>query len=116
MGKKLPSSASSGFPRLSVRLSEKGGNKLADIVLTNHGPGDVYELDAHPSADEDAGLYRDSDGLPVPKLPAGKSVVILQRFPAALAGRYKPYFNIVITAKTADGTTMELTEFVSGVN
>ncbi|NYJ18522.1 TIR domain-containing protein [Glaciibacter psychrotolerans] len=72
LGRKLPSSQSSGLPRLAARLHERGGNKLSDVIVTNHGPGTVYELMAEPIDPDD--MLRSSDELPVPQLPAGKSV------------------------------------------
>lgn len=113
LGRKLPSSTASGLPRLSARFSDRGGSKLGDIIVTNYGPGDVYELDAHPADGEDRHLYRDADELPVPRLPSGKSVVIMKRMPSSIGDSSKSYFNVNITAKTADGTAIELTEFVN---
>ena len=70
MGRRLPTSQSSGVPRLSARLSEGGGNKMGKVTVTNLGPGDVFDLDAHP-AEEEHGLFRDSEDLPIPRLPQG---------------------------------------------
>lgn len=113
MGKKLPSSKASGLPQLSARYTPGGRNKMSPVTVTNHGPGDVYELDVHPSGEEEAGLFREDSDLPIPCLPAGKSVKALDRMPLGLGFARKSYFNIVITGKTADGTPIEQTEFVS---
>lgn len=115
LGRRLPSSEASGRPRLSARLNERGGNRLSDVVVTNNGPGDVFDLDVQPAAGEDRHLYREDDSFPVPALPQGKSIVALQRFPLSAGDSAKPYFNIVITGRTADGVAIEQTEFVSGV-
>ncbi|GGL86558.1 hypothetical protein GCM10009706_26580 [Curtobacterium citreum] len=112
LGKKLPSSATNGEPRLSATLRVRGGNKLSDIIVTNHGPGDVYDLNVQPE-DEGQHFYREDGVLPVPRLPAGKSVVALQRMPPALTESYAPYFTLRISGKTADGTPIEQDEFVS---
>jgi predicted nucleotide-binding protein len=114
LGKKLPSSKASGLPQLSARCTHKGGNKLSPITVTNHGPGDVYELNVRPADDEQAGLFRKGSELPIPCLPAGKSVKALDRLPLTMGPGRKSYFNIVITGTTADGTLIEQTEFVSG--
>lgn len=113
MGRKYPSTTASGLPRLEARLNARGGNRLSDIVVTNHGPGDVINLDAQPS-DGTPGLYRDGSELPVPRLPAGKSVVVLQKMPLSLGDRRQGYFTIKLTGTTVDGTPIDLDEFVSG--
>lgn len=114
MGRKLPSSKSSGLPQLSARFMDKGGNKLGDIVVTNHGPGDVYDLDANMAEDSEDTVYRDATELPVPMLPAGKSVTVLRHGGARLSSRSRSYFNVHLTCKTVDGTAIDKTEFVSG--
>lgn len=114
LGRKLPSAKESGLPQLSARFTPRGGNKTSPIIITNHGPGDVYELDVHPAEGEESGLFREASDLPVPKLPAGKSVKALDRMPMSLGSGRKTYFHVVIRGKTADGTPLEQTEFVSG--
>lgn len=118
LGRKLPRSKASGLPQLSARFIDKGGNKLGDVVVTNHGPGDVYELDAEVpgGGNGDGTVVRDATELPIPMLPSGKSVVVLKYAAlAALGSRNRGYFNVHLTAKTADGTPLNKTEFVSGV-
>jgi predicted nucleotide-binding protein len=112
LGKKHPSSVASGLPRLTARLDEHAGNKLSDVVVTNHGPGTVFELTAESVSDDDH-LIDDGDGGPVPQLPAGKSVRVLQRMPAMFSQVRRPYFNLKLRGKTADGTDIEIDEFVS---
>lgn len=114
LGRKLPSSSASGLPRLTARLQERGGRNLADIVVTNHGPGDVLDLDAHPTATDDRRLHREGSELPVPLLPAGKSVVVMKRMSGSFGSADKSYFTIELTGRTADGTPIQQSEFVSG--
>jgi len=111
LGRKLPSSHASGQPRLTARLVEHGGNRLSDITVTNHGPGDVYDLNAEATGDDN--LMRDNDELPVPLLPAGKSVRVLQRMPPSFSSVRKSYFTIKLSGKTVDGVEFEQDEFVS---
>ena len=113
MGKKLPSSQASNKPKLSARLSMPGGNKLGKILVTNLGPGDVFDLDVHPAEGEERGLFREEDDFPLPKLPQGKSIASLRVLPLTMADRAKSHFNIVITGTTMDGTPFEQHEFVS---
>ncbi|WP_327073842.1 nucleotide-binding protein [Kitasatospora purpeofusca] len=113
MGRKLPSSHASGMPRLEARYVDNGRGKIGEVQITNHGPGDVYELDV--DADATVGLVmRNTNEFPVPKLPAGKSVRVGRMSSDSLGSRSNSYFNITITGKTADGTPIEIDEFVSG--
>jgi predicted nucleotide-binding protein len=111
LGRKLPSSQSAGLPRLTARLHERGGNKFSDVIVTNHGPGTVYELTAEPTDEDD--LLRASDELPVPQLPVGKSVRVLQRMPASFSQVQRSYFTIKLRGRTADGVHIDHDEFVS---
>lgn len=113
MGKKLPSSQRSGLPRLSAQLHTRGGNKLSDVIVTNHGPGDVYNLTAEATDNKDQ-LIRNHGDQPVPKLPAGKSVKMLQQMPPSYSQSRPSYFNLRLRARTADGTELDEDEFVSG--
>lgn len=112
LGRKLPSSQSAGVPRLTARLHERGGNKFSDVIVTNHGPGSVYELVAEPTGDDE--LLQKSEEPPIPQLPAGKSVKVLQRMPAALSQVKRSHFMIKLRGRTADGMPIDQEEFVSG--
>ncbi|MDF9814137.1 nucleotide-binding protein [Streptomyces sp. SPB162] len=113
LGRKLPSSQASGMPRLDARYIDNGQSRLGEIQITNHGPGDVFDLDI--DADANVGLVpRNEAEFPVPKLPAGKSVRVGRMSSDSLGSRSNSYFNITITYRTADGTPVELDEFVSG--
>lgn len=112
LGRKLPSSQSTGLPRLTARLHERSGNKLSDVIVTNHGPGSVYELTAEPTGDDELVRLRDEE--PVPTLPPGKSVRVLQRMPASFSQVKRSYFTIRLLGKTADGVEINQEEFVSG--
>ena len=113
LGRKLPSTQVQGHPRLSAQFIDQGGNKLGIIQVTNHGPGDAYEV----SIAADRQLHPRSDGdWPVPKLPAGKSVSTRIMSIRSLGGRDAPsYATITLTAKTADGVEFIAEEFVSGL-
>lgn len=83
---------------------------MGSVVITNHGPGDVYDLDVE--AEEKAELITRNQGeFPVPKLPAGKSVRVLS---ARSLGGSSSYFNVVLTGKTVDGVPIRVEEFVDG--
>lgn len=112
LGRKLPSSAASGVPRLEARLIKPGGNKLSSVQVINHGPGDVHDLNV--TGDEHAGLY-DTNFLPIERLPPGKSIRIPSTFGMpGLGDRRISHFMVNFTGRTADGTPIEQEEFVSG--
>lgn len=111
LGRKLPSSQTSGAPRIGVTLS-RASKSRERLTITNHGPGDVYNLDYALTDDPDGASGWERAGFPVPKLPAGKSVT---------ADRYvffgtsnPPYFTVNLTGKTSDGVEVKQEEFVNG--
>lgn len=110
LGRKLPSSQASGQPRLEVTLS-KADKSRERLTITNHGPGDVHDLDfSLPDGPGEADEWR-AEGFPVPKLPPGKSVRA-DRF-IYMGSASVPYFTVVLTGKTADGVEIRREEFVS---
>lgn len=113
MGRKLPSGQTLGHPRLSAQFTDQGGNKLGVIKVTNNGPGDAYEV----NIESDLGLHPYSDGdWPVPKLPAGRSVSVMTTSTRRLGGSSRAsYATITLTAKTVDGVSFAVEEFVSGL-
>lgn len=116
LGRRLPSSRASGVPHLSARFVDKGRDKLGDVVVTNHGPGDVYELGARLSDDNPDGfVVHEATSLPIPRLPEGKSVAVLRLLGlgGGLSDKDASYFNLDLEAKSADGTSIGKTEFVS---
>lgn len=111
LGRKLPSSQTSGRPRLEVTLS-KSGKSQERMTITNHGPGDVYDLDFALADDRDGTREWREEGFPVPKLPAGKSVSAARYL--TMASSSPAYFTVVLTGKTVDGVEIWAEEFVSG--
>ncbi|MCH1868000.1 TIR domain-containing protein [Nocardioides sp. CFH 31398] len=111
LGRKLPSSQATGQPRLAVTLNRSG--KTAErMTITNHGPGDVYNLDFELPDDREGTREWREEGFPVPKLPSGKSVTAAR---ILMFGSHVPaYFTVLLTGKTADGTEVRQEEFVSG--
>jgi len=110
MGRKLPSADTAGRPRLTASLRSNGPSKFDELVVTNHGPGDVFELYIEAPVQEGL-LVREDSGFPVPKLPPGKSVRAFRS--QSLGGGSSAYFTIHIKGKTADGTPLDIEEFVS---
>lgn len=112
LGRKLPSSQASGLPRLEARFRSTGSGRMDEVVITNRGPGDVYELNIEGPPNSGLIVGRE-DGFPVPKLPPGKSVRAL-RSQATMGSAHEPYFTVTLTGRTADGTEIKQEEFVSG--
>ncbi|WP_324701470.1 hypothetical protein [Micrococcus sp. HOU01] len=110
LGRKLPSSQTSGQPRLEVAF-DKSGKSQQRLTITNHGPGDVYDLDFALADDQENAHEWYKEGFPVPKLPAGKSVTTRRYLTMASAN--PPYFMVTVTGKTADGVAIETEEFVN---
>lgn len=110
MGRKVPSTQASGLPHLSARLERHGGSTLDEVVITNHGPGDVLELDVE--AEEREGLItRQQGGFPVPRLPEGKSVKAMRT--KSMGHGNGAYFTVTITGTSVDGSPIHKEEFVS---
>jgi hypothetical protein len=110
LGRKLPSSKASGLPRLEARYIDNGRGKIDAVQITNHGPGDVFDLDI---SGDDAGLMRDRVELPLPKLPSGKSFRVPCWRSESLGSTQNSTFYVTLTGKTADGTAIDVEEFVS---
>lgn len=112
LGRKHPSSTSSG-PRLDAAYHVRGRDQLADVQVTNYGPGDVYELNVTVRGRTDA-RYVD---LPIPKLPQGKSITIVRVPPASWAAinddEDLTHFYLDVIGKTIDGTEINQELFVS---
>lgn len=114
LGKRLPSTVTAGLPQFKATLHYLGGNKLSPVRLTNHGPGTAFDVDVQPVGEDVGSMASDSSDLPIPRLPAGSTVKVMDLLPPSLSQRSKSYFEIVVTAKTEDGTPFEQTLFVSG--
>lgn len=114
LGKRLPSTQASGEPQFKAALHALGGNKMSPLRLTNLGPGTAFEVDVRPVGEDLESLTRDGADLPIPRLPRGSTVKVLDLLPLRLSQRSKSYFEIIVTAKTEDGTPFEQTLFVSG--
>lgn len=103
LGRKLPSTQASGFPRLDARYHD-GLRSSGYVEVINNGPGDVYELDCETEKGEGLRIDRYAD-FPIPKLPAGKSIRIMRTI--SLGPGFSSYFNVRVTGKTVDGTPID---------
>lgn len=109
LGRRLPSSRTSSTPRLDATYTE-GSKGSGTIHITNHGPGDVLELNWEPP-EGNAGLLRDGGDFPLARLPQAKSVKI--RMLRTLAHGWGSHLNLRVTGKTEDGRPIDETLFVS---
>ena len=111
LGRKLPKSQSSPVPRLDGRHIDNGSRRLSAVEITNHGPGDVYELDLE-DAERDGIKLQDIE-LPVPRLPAGKGVRFFRNGIDSIGQVSSAYFTIAVVGKTIDGVPIREELFVS---
>jgi len=114
LGRKLPTSAATGMPRLDAKYIDHGDRAIGEVEVTNHGPGDVYDLDVTTDDQLEDMITRSESDLPVPQLPAGKSVRVM-RIARTLGSPANSYFYLTVTGKTLDGAPIESRLFVSGV-
>ncbi|WP_324195787.1 nucleotide-binding protein [Nocardia abscessus] len=112
-GKKFPKSAEPKEPSLSGRYIDRGSRKMGAIEVVNRGPGSVYELNVELS-DEQKGRLRNDGFLPVPELPAGESVVVLNYVSGWGMGETpRSHLTIPVVGKTEDGTPLRQSVFVN---
>lgn len=95
-------------------MHDLGGNRLSPLKITNLGPGTAFQVDVRPADEDLERLDRGSTELPIPRLPRGSTVKVMDVMPLRLAQRAKSYFEVVVSAQTEDGTAFEQTVFVSG--
>lgn len=112
LGRKMPSSEKSGTPNFKATLHDRGGNKMSPVRLTNLGPGTAHDIDVRPLDEEILSLGRNAD-LPIPRLPRGNTVTVMDILPLRLSERARSYFEIIVSARTDDGAPFEETLFVS---
>lgn len=106
LGKRLPSSGNPSGVRLDARFHSRSNGGRLEII--NHGPEPVYDL----GLEFPEGLqgFRVMDpGFPVPKLPGGKSLMVVC---SLTMSRNASYFNLVITGHTAEGDAVREDAFV----
>lgn len=115
LGKRLPRTEENNVPKLDGRLIDLGGNKVPLIEITNHGPGDVLELDIVDLPDGGNGeLRKIGSTFPFPRLPAHKSINVLRYIGGiTMGGNMMPAITIKAVGKTDSGENFEQEIFVS---
>ncbi|WP_280435377.1 nucleotide-binding protein [Nocardia carnea] len=113
IGKKIPQQQGPREPRLDARYIDRGGNKIGVIEIVNHGPGDVYDLNVVDLPSGGRGDLRSNGALPIPKLPAGKPVAVLDFLGNKGWGDRQTHLTIKAVGKTAEGTPIKQELFVS---
>ena len=106
LGKRLPSSGKPSGVRLDARFHSRSNGGRLEII--NHGPEPVYDLDAR-FPEELQGFHVIDPGFPVPKLPGGKSLMLVC---SLTVPRNASYFNLVITGHTAAGDAVREEAFI----
>jgi Predicted nucleotide-binding protein containing TIR-like domain len=107
LGKRVPSSGHPAGVRVDARFHERGNNGRLEII--NHGSEPVYDVNIELPEDVQ-GVRIFSDDLPLPRLPAGKSHMLLC---SLTMPRNVGYLDLVITGRTAGGDPVREEAFVS---
>ena len=106
LGKRVPSSTNPAGVRLDARYHARQSGGRLEII--NHGSEDVYDLDIQlPEGILGFGVVAD---LPIRRLPAGKSHMLLCW---TAMPRNVEYFDLVIIGRTAGGDPINEEAFVS---
>lgn len=113
-GKKFAKSIAPTSPVLDGHFIDRGDKRMGAIEVINRGPGAVYGLTVTDLSDVGRGRLEPDGNLPVPMLPAGKSVVVLNYSTFAGMGD-TPASHLTFTAigKTEDDTEVKQSIFVS---
>jgi hypothetical protein len=107
LGKRVPSRARTAGIRLDARFHERQSGGRLEII--NHGSEPVYDVNIEMPADVQ-GVRIFSDDLPLPRLPAGKSLMLLC---SLTLPRNVGYLDLVITGRTTGGDPVREEAFVS---
>jgi hypothetical protein len=111
LGKKWPKAKSTGVPNIDGRFISSGIRGTGRIEIVNYGPGDVFDLDIE-DVEESGIVMREADDLPIPKLPAGKSIrpIAVHQY---IGSRSRSYLTLRASAKTEDGSPITKDLFIS---
>ena len=114
IGKKMPKSDLPTEPRLKARYISRGQSAMGEIQVTNHGPGDIFELDLAEDPDERGQRYlRHTAELPLKRLPAGETVHLADYIGNIFSGSHRTHATLVATGQTEDGHPVRQELFVS---
>lgn len=111
LGKRVPKSKAGVGPVLDARYVTSGKRGTGIIEIMNRGRSDAYEVTIANLEELDL-VMAGVDELPIPRLPAGKSVGCLH-LNSYLGNRQKSYFTMRLSGKTDDGTLVEQDAFIS---
>jgi predicted nucleotide-binding protein len=106
LGRRLPGSGKASGVRLDARFHSRSNGGRLEII--NNGPEPVYDLDVE-FPEELQGFRVVDPGFPVPKLPGGKSLMLVC---SLTMSRNTSYFNLVMTGHTAAGDAVREEAFV----
>ena len=93
--------------RLDARFHDRSDGGRLEII--NQGSEAVYDLNLE-LPDGIQGIHLVDPGLPVPRLPAGKSLML---YCGLTMPRNVDYFDLVITGRTAEGDPVREEAFLS---
>jgi hypothetical protein len=111
LGKRVPKSRVGDDPVLDARYVSSGKRGMGTIEISNRGRGDAYDVTV-VNLKEIGLVVAGEEELPIPKLPAGKSVACLHLH-SYLGDQRKSYFTMQLSGRTEDGRVVEREAFVS---
>jgi hypothetical protein len=106
LGKRVPSSGNPPGVRVDARYHSQSRGGRLEVV--NHGTEPIFDLDLE-FPEGLMGFHLIDPGLPVPKLPPGKSLSIMC---SLTLPRNFSYFDLVITGRTAAGNPVREEVFI----
>lgn len=114
-GKKFAKSDEPKAPVLDARLIDRGPKKMGAIEIINRGPGAIHGLTVTDFPTVVRGRLVEMEGvLPVPKLPAGKSVAVINYTDFGGWGEASPsHLTFTVLGSTDDGEEVRQEVFVS---
>lgn len=110
LGKRVPATTQPHTVKIDVRYHDRGSGKSGRLELLNLGREPLYDINVEipPTPDDERGDFQImSGGLPIPRLPAGKTHALHAH------ATWLEYCDVVVTARTESGESIREEIFVS---
>ncbi|MBW3646821.1 MAG: nucleotide-binding protein [Actinobacteria bacterium] len=110
LGKRVPATNQPHTVKIDVRYHDRGTGKSGRLEVLNLGRESLYDINVEvpPIPDDERGDFQImSGGLPIPRLPPGKSHALYAH------ATWLEYCDVVVTARTDSGESIREEIFVS---